>query len=66
MYTLAMLITELMKWIEDNGENQGWRFLKELFQTLVMIRDMVVHNMKHTHCGQFLYGYAFWISVTIK
>jgi len=37
------------------------------FQTLVMIRDIAVRNMRHTQCGQFLLsGYVFWISVTIK
>ena len=65
---LAMLITEQIKFIEGDTleENRAGGF-EETFQTVVIIRDMADHIMKHTQCGQFLLsGYAFWISVTIK
>jgi hypothetical protein len=65
---LAVVITELMKFTEGNHEKKtGWGCFEGTFQTLVMIKDIAVHNMRHTQCGQFLlFGYAFWISVTIK
>jgi hypothetical protein len=51
---------------QHTRRKQG-RGFKETSQSLVMIRDMADHIMKHTQCGQFLLsGYAFWISVTIK
>jgi hypothetical protein len=51
---------------EPREENRVGGF-EGTFQTLVMIRDIAVHNMRHTQGGQFfLSGYALWISVTIK